>query len=64
MLRLTRKVGEKIYIFPKDGTEKMTVEEFFAGGQICIELSWLKGTHASIGVDATENLSIAREELS
>jgi sRNA-binding carbon storage regulator CsrA len=63
MLKLTRKVGEKIYIFPKEGTEQMTVEEFFAGGQICIELSKLRGTQASIGVDATENLDIVREEL-
>lgn len=63
MLKLSRKVGQKIYIYPKEGTENMTVEEFFAGGQICIELFHLKGTSASIGFDATDNLLIVREEL-
>ena len=63
MLKLSRKVGQRIYVYPKEGTEDMTVGEFFAGGQVCIELSELKGTSAKIGIDATENLTITREEL-
>jgi sRNA-binding carbon storage regulator CsrA len=42
----------------------MTVEEFFAGGQICVELSKVRGSKAQIGIDANENLEILREELS
>jgi sRNA-binding carbon storage regulator CsrA len=64
MLKLERKVGEQIYIYPKEGTEHMTVEEFFAGGQICVELSKVRGSKAQIGIDANENLEILREELS
>lgn len=63
MLKLSRKIGQRIYVYPKEGTEKMTVEEFFAGGQVCIELSELRGTQASISIDATDNLDIVREEL-
>lgn len=63
MLKLSRKVGQRIYVYPKEGTENMTVEEFFAGGQVCIELSELRGTQACISIDATENLEIIREEL-
>jgi sRNA-binding carbon storage regulator CsrA len=63
MLVLTRKVGERIYISPKEGTEKMTVEEFFAGGDICIEVTSIKTSEAGIGIDASLNLNIAREEI-
>lgn len=63
MLKLTRKVGQRIYVYPKEGTENMTVGEFFAGGQVCIELSALRGNQASISIDATKNLEIVREEL-
>ena len=41
----------------------MTVEDFFAGGKVCIELSELKSCQASIGIEANENLLIIREEL-
>lgn len=63
MLKLSRKVGARIYIYPKEGTESMTVEEFFAGGKICVELSKLKSCQASIGLEANDNLLIVREEL-
>jgi sRNA-binding carbon storage regulator CsrA len=63
MLKLDRKVGQKIYLYPIEGTEHMTVEEFFAGGQICIQLSQIKGIQASIGIDATNNLVVLREEI-
>lgn len=63
MLKLSRKVGQRIYVYPKEGTESMTVEEFFAGGQVCIELAEMRGTQATISIDATDNLIIVREEL-
>jgi sRNA-binding carbon storage regulator CsrA len=63
MLVLSRKVGERIYLYPKKGTEKMTVEEFFAGGDICIEITSIKTSEASIGIDASLNLDIVREEI-
>lgn len=63
MLKLSRKVGQRIYVYPKEGTENMTVEEFFAAGQVCIELSEMRGTQATISIDATDNLIIVREEL-
>lgn len=63
MLKLSRKVGGRIYIYPKDGTENMTVKEFFAGGMVCVELAGLKSSQASIGIDANENVVIIREEL-
>jgi sRNA-binding carbon storage regulator CsrA len=63
MLKLDRKVGQKIYLYPIEGTEGMTVEEFFAGGQICITLGEIRGKKAYISVDANENIGIVREEL-
>lgn len=64
MLKLSRKIGERIYVYPKEGTENMTVEEFFAGGQISIELSEVKGKQAWITIDADDKLVIVREEIS
>jgi len=63
MLVLSRMVGERLYIYPKEGTEKMTVEEFFAGGDICIEITSIKNSEAGIGIEASLNLNIVREEI-
>jgi len=63
MLILTRRIGEKIYIYPDDLPEEMTVKELFEGGQIAIEVLGVKGMQVKIGIDAPKNLTILRDDV-
>lgn len=64
MLCLSRKVGQKILIYPNDKAKQMTVEELFGDGPICLEVLKIKGSQMKIAIKATEDLVVVREEIS
>jgi sRNA-binding carbon storage regulator CsrA len=63
MLVLTRKVGEKLFIYPTEEALNMTVEELFADGDISIEVSDINGGQVKLGIEANKKLGIVREEI-
>jgi len=64
MLILTRREGESIFISPSDNlSPETTVAELFADGDIEIHIFNSHLTHASIGIQAPEKLTILGDEL-
>jgi sRNA-binding carbon storage regulator CsrA len=60
MLALTRKAGERIYIYPDDLPLDMTVAELFSGGEITIEIINTRAHQVKIGIDVPIGLKIIR----
>jgi len=63
MLTLNRKDGESILIYPRDLDPETTVQEPFAGGPIVIRVHGRKNGGTGVGIEATVELEVLREEL-
>jgi sRNA-binding carbon storage regulator CsrA len=64
MLVLTRRVGESVFIFPSDELALDTpVSKLFEDGPIQLTLTRVNGNQARIGIVASQDLTIAREEV-
>jgi len=64
MLIVTRRPGESIFIDLSESIDPdMTVGELFADGPINITILGVKGNQVRVGTDASDRLTILREEL-
>ena len=64
MLILTRRPGELFQIDLAESVDpNMTVSELFADGPIEVAVVSLKGNQVRIGIQASDRLTILREEL-
>lgn len=63
MLILSRKKGQRIYLFPKEDLEKKTVEELFAQGNVEIEVLKIDAQQVKLGINAPDWLRIERDDV-
>jgi sRNA-binding carbon storage regulator CsrA len=64
MLVLSRRTDESIVIQPADGVDvSMTLAQLFANGPILITLLGGTGRRLKVGIDAPEQLSIRRKNI-
>lgn len=64
MLKLARRCGESLHIFPAEGLDpRTTVADLFAHRPVTVVVSELRGTRAWLGIAAPKALAIARDEL-
>jgi len=64
MLFLTRRPGESFQISLSENVDpNMTVAELFADGPIQIAILGVKGNQVRVGTEASDRLTILREEL-
>jgi len=64
MLRLSRRVGESLLIYPSlDVDPDMTVAELFKDGPMRIKCTRASGGQARLAIDASKLLAIAQTEL-
>ncbi len=65
MLILTRRTGESLLLYPsQDIDPNMTVRELFANGPIEIWSEGFKGDQIKIGIEASSQIRVMRDELS
>ena len=64
MLVMSRRTDESIIIQPADGVDvRMTLAQLFANGPILITLLGGTGRPLKVGIDAPEQLSIRRKDI-
>jgi sRNA-binding carbon storage regulator CsrA len=64
MLVMSRRTDESIVIQPADGVDvSMTLAQLFANGPILITLLGGTGRPLKVGIDAPEQLSIRRKDI-
>ncbi len=64
MLILTRRPGESVFIDIAESVDPdMTVAELFADGPIEIVILGVKGNQVRVGTQASDRLTILRDEL-
>lgn len=61
VLTLSRKKGQKIYLYP-EGTENMTVDELFSEGKVELEVVKIEGDQVKLGFNAPKLLRIVRDD--